>query len=103
MKKNIVCCLSDDSVSKDMDCHHNPEFDSSDSDSDLIEVGHNMMLITYHLTITLDLRLESQMVMTAKSPVGRGKITADTILHPRVQLPEPYCESDNGECRCCKQ
>jgi hypothetical protein len=46
MKKNIVCCLSDDSVSKDdMGRHHNPEIDSSDSDtSDLIGVmGLDMM------------------------------------------------------------
>jgi hypothetical protein len=43
MKKKIVCCLSDDAVSKDMRRHHNPEFDSSDTDSDLIGVGLNMM------------------------------------------------------------
>jgi hypothetical protein len=52
---------------------------------------------------TFDLRLDSQMEMMAKPPVGSGKITADTILHPSVQLPEPYCEGDGGECRCCKQ
>jgi hypothetical protein len=43
MKINIVCCLSDDAISKDMERHHNPELDSSDSDSDLIGVGLNMM------------------------------------------------------------
>jgi hypothetical protein len=43
MKMKIVCCLSDDGVSKDMERHHNPELDSSDSDSDLTRVGLNMM------------------------------------------------------------
>jgi hypothetical protein len=45
MKMNIVVCrLSDDAVSKkDMERHHNPELDSSDSDSDSIRVGLNMM------------------------------------------------------------
>jgi hypothetical protein len=52
---------------------------------------------------SLDLRLDSQIDATAKPPVGSGKITADTILHPSVQLPKPYCEGDNGVCRCCKQ
>jgi hypothetical protein len=43
MKKKIVCCLSDDAVSKDMERHHNPELDNSDSDSDSTRVGLDMM------------------------------------------------------------
>jgi hypothetical protein len=41
MKKKIVCCLSDDAVTKDMERHHNPELENSDSDS--TRVGLDMM------------------------------------------------------------